>query len=79
MGNMADEAAAFHQEFEAWLSESMLNKNEMIINRPAFDELVNRIEYKLDRAIYYDDNPNRIELLDDILTELRRIRLGARH
>jgi len=79
MGNMADEAAAFHQEFEAWLSESMLNKNEMIINRPAFDELVNRIEYKLDRAIYYDDNPIRIELLDDILTELRRIRLGARH
>lgn len=79
MGNMADEAAAFHQEFEAWLSESMLNKDEMIIKRSAFDELVKHLEYKLDRALYYDDNTNRIELLDDILTELRLIRLGARH
>lgn len=57
---------------------SLLRPSETVICANMLDKLTGKIEYLVNRAKYYDENPETLPVLEDILEELKFIRMGSR-
>lgn len=76
MGRMAETTM---EGFEAWLAETLLEKNQTIIDKRILDQIIDQVQYLHERAKYYGEVYNTVELLEELHGELKTLKRGGRH
>lgn len=57
---------------------SLLRPSETVICSNAFDKLTGKVEYLVTRARYYGEVREALPIIEEILEELKFIRMGSR-
>lgn len=63
---------------EEWALSCLLHAGEKVVNIDHLNQLIDRISHLVDKSKYYGEHPECLDMLEEVLMDLKFLKLGTR-